>query len=55
MAELLGVDQIAVEYGLDWLPPIKQITPQVALYYAAVIWAKQNELLGEEDGEWEGE
>jgi len=32
------------------LPPVKEITQQVALYYAAAVWAQQDELLGE--GEW---
>jgi uncharacterized protein YndB with AHSA1/START domain len=48
----LGLIQSLVEYGLDWVPPVKELTKQVALYYAAVIWARQDELLGEADEEW---
>jgi hypothetical protein len=46
----LGLIRSLVEFGLDWLPPIREITQQIALYYAAVIWAHQDDLLGE--GEW---
>ncbi len=46
----LGLIRSLVEFGLDWLPPIRDITQEIALYYAAVIWAHQDELLGE--GEW---
>ena len=46
----LGLIRSLVEFGLDWLPPTKEITQQVALYYAAAIWAQQDQLLGE--GEW---
>ena len=48
----LGLIRSLVEYGLDWLPPIKEITQQVALYYAAAVWAHQAELLGSGDEEW---
>ena len=42
-----------VEYGADWVPPLKELTKNVALYYAAVIWARQDELLGVADEAWE--
>ena len=48
----LGLIRSLVEFGLDWLPPVKEITQQVALYSASSIWAHQDELLGEEDEEW---
>jgi uncharacterized protein YndB with AHSA1/START domain len=49
----LGLIRSLVEYGLDWLPPVKELTKNIALYYAAVIWAQQENLLGEADEEWE--
>ncbi len=42
-----------VEYGADWLPPVKELTRDIALYYAAVTWAQQEKLLGEADEQWE--
>ena len=44
--------QSLVEYGLDWLPPIKEVARNVALYYSASVWARQEELIDEEDEEW---
>ncbi len=49
----LGLIRSMVEFGLEWLPPVKELTKNIALYYAAVIWAQQENLLGEADEEWE--
>ncbi len=49
----LGLIRSLVEFGLDWIPPVKELTKSIALYYAAVIWAQQENLLGEADDEWE--
>ena len=45
--------QSLVEQGFEWLPPIKEIAKNVALYYAAEIWARQDELIADEV--WEEE
>jgi uncharacterized protein YndB with AHSA1/START domain len=37
-----------VEYGADWVPPLADVARDVALYYAASIWARQDEFLGAE-------
>ncbi len=44
--------QSLVEYGFDWLPPVKQIARDVALFHAASIWSRQDELLDEDDASW---
>lgn len=44
--------QSLVEYGIDWLPPLKEVARDAALYYAATIWARQEELLDEQDESW---
>lgn len=44
--------QSLIEYGLDWLPPVKEIARDVTLFYAASIWARQDELLVEADEAW---
>ena len=31
---------------------MKELTKNIALYYAAVIWARQDDLLGEADEQW---
>jgi uncharacterized protein YndB with AHSA1/START domain len=41
-----------VEYGKDWLPPIKELATGVALLYASKIWQQQEELLSDADDEW---
>lgn len=38
-----------VEFGIEWLPPIKEIARDVAILYATSIWARQNELMDQDD------
>lgn len=42
-----------VEFGPDWMPAIKEVSKNLALFYAASIWAAQDDLLesGESDGQ----
>lgn len=42
-----------VEYGADWLPPIKELSTGVALLYASKIWQQQQDLISESDDEWD--
>ena len=47
-------DRIAARVQGIGVPPLKELTKQVALYYAVVTWAHQDELLDEADEEWGG-
>ncbi len=38
-----------VEFGIEWLPPIKEIAKDVAVLYATSIWARQDELMDADD------
>ena len=50
----LSLIKSLVEYGAEWVPPLKELTKQVARYCAGVTWARQDELLEEADEEWGG-
>lgn len=48
----LALIKSLVEFGMDWLPPVQELTRNLALYYAAVVWAQQKDLLEDADDEW---
>ena len=41
-----------VEMGVDWLPPVTELTKKTLLFYSAVIVAQQDTLLEDSDDEW---